>query len=266
MEHEPDQWDAQMERGMALLASGDWKGAAMAFARVRTGAPRHLTRTIATNNLAWTNLMMGTPFAVKEALILAREAMDGIDVETPRRDHVESVKTTLAFALTKNGDNARGLELIDEVLAGETRESRQLALRMCVRAIALARAGDASAARSVIRRASQADPRCQLLAEAIESVGGRTVAAPPGLQVLAPLLDKFGISDDVERGRVVNEATTAELRDLVGIVTPEVLEQINRFLEETFDAEYAVRFGDLAQAAIEAELELKEREIAAEHG
>jgi hypothetical protein len=252
-----------MEAGMALLASGDWEGAATAFAQVRKRAPRHLTRTIATNNLAWTNLMIGTPFPVKKALKLAKEAMNGIDVDTPRPDYVESVKSTLALALIKNGDNAGGLALIDDVLAGGTAEPRQAATRLCIRAIALARAGDMFTARSLIRRARKADPRCQLLTESIESVGGRTDVVPPGLQDLTPLLDKFGIADDVGRERVVSAATTQELKEVVAAVTAEVLDQINQFLDETFDAEYAVRYGDLAQAAMEARLELKERGIAA---
>jgi len=248
---------------MALLASGDWEGAATAFAQVRKGAPRHLTRTIATNNLAWTNLMIGTPFSVKKALKLAKEAMIRIAVDTPKPDYVESVKSTLGFALIKNGDNAGGLALIDDVLAGEKREPRQVALRLCIRAIALARSGDTQNARSLIRRALQIDPRCQLLTEAIESARGRTVAVPAGLQDLRPLLDKFGISDDIERDRVVSAATAGELQELVGALTAEVLDQINRFLDETFDAEYAVPYGDLAQAAMEATLELKNRGIAA---
>lgn len=262
MRHEPDEWDAQMEAGMALLASGDWDAAAKAFAQVQKESPRRLARTIATNNLAWTKLMIGTPAAVKRALKLAEEAMHAIDLDEPRPEYVENVKGTLAYALIKNGDNGAGLALIDDVLAGETREPRPMALRLCIRAIALTRAGDIPTARSLIRRARKADPHCQLLTEAIESVGGRAVAVPPGLHSLKPLLDKFGISDDVERERVVSLATSEDLKEVVGAVTAEVLDQINRFLDQTFDAEYAVRYGDLAQAAMEAKLELKERGIA----
>ena len=262
MQRESDEWDAQMGAGMASLALGDWEGAAKAFARVRKAAPRQLTRTIATNNLAWTNLMIGTPFAVKEALKLAQEAMRAIDVDKPSPDYGDSVKSTLAFALIKNGDNTRGLALIDDVLARETRDSPQVAVRLCIRAIALARAGDMLPARSLIRRARKTDPKCQLLTEAIESVGGHTVAVPPGLQSLTQLLDKFAISDDVERERVVSAATTQELREVVDAVSAAVLDQINRFLDQTFDAEYAVPYGDLAQAAMEAKVELKERGIA----
>ena len=263
MQHELDEWDAQMDAGMASLASGDWEGATNAFAQVRKGAPRHLTRTIATNNLAWTNLMIGTPVAVKQALKLAQEAMHSVDVDNTRPDYVESVRSTLAFALIKNGDDAGGLAIIDDVLARETPQPQQVALRLCIRAIAVARAGDMLTARSLIRRARKTDPHCQLLIESIESVGGRTSAVPPELQGLTPLLDTFGISDDVERERVVSDATTQELKELVAAVNAEVLDQINRFLDQTFDAEYAVRYGDLAQAAMEATLELKERGIAA---
>ena len=263
MQPDADEWDARMETGMALLESGDWERAAKAFAQVQKGASRQLTRAIATNNLAWSNLMIGTPFAVQHALKLAHEAMHAIGLDEPRPEYVENVKGTLAFALIKNGDYAGGLALIDEVLAREPREPRRLALRLCIRAIALARFGDMSTARSLIKRARQTDPGCQLLTEAIEAVGGGTVAVPAELQGLKPLVDKFGISDDVERERAVIAATTQELSALVGTVTDEVLDLINRFLDQTFDAEYAVRYGDLAQAALEARLELKERGKAA---
>ncbi len=56
-------------------------------------------------------------------------------------------------------------------------------------------------------------------------------------------------------------ASAEELIALVGAVTSEAFDQINYFLDQTFDAEEAVPFGDLAQAAIEAKLELKLRGV-----
>ena len=48
---------------------------------------------------------------------------------------------------------------------------------------------------------------------------------------------------------------------LVSAVTKETFDQINHFLDQTGDAEEAVPFGDLAQAAMEAKLELKLRGV-----
>jgi hypothetical protein len=81
------------------------------------------------------------------------------------------------------------------------------------------------------------------------------------LQGLAQLVQRFGVSDDVEREHVVNGASTEELIALVNAVTKETFDQINQFLDQTFDAEGAVPFGDLAQAAVEARLELKQRGV-----
>ena len=255
-----DQWDWQMETGMVLLANGRFERAAEAFAALRQQAPRPLTRTIATNNLAWTNLMIDTPLAVKEALGLANEALHAIESEPHEATHVGGIKGTLAFALIKNDQVRAGLALIDEVLANETSGPRLLALRLCIRAIGLARAGDHAAARSVIQQARKSDPQCQLLPEAMRSVTG-PITVPQGLQRLAPLVQRFGISDDVERERVLDGASNKELTALVDAVTAVMFDQINQFLDDTFDAEESVPYGDLAQASMEAKLELKRRGV-----
>ena len=59
----------------------------------------------------------------------------------------------------------------------------------------------------------------------------------------------------------MNGASTDELVALVNAVTKEKFVQINQFLDLTLEAEDAVPFGDLAQAAMEARLELKQREV-----
>jgi hypothetical protein len=92
-------WDKQMTIGMALLASGAFESAATTFALVRQKAPRQLTRTIATNNLAWTDLMMDTPVALKEAQGLASEALKEIESEPQKAVYIASIKATLPFAL-----------------------------------------------------------------------------------------------------------------------------------------------------------------------
>jgi hypothetical protein len=256
-----DQWDWQMEAGMVLLANGRFDIAAERFAVLRHQAPRTLTRTIATNNLAWTNLMIDTPVAVKEALGLANEALQAMEAEPRKANYVGGVKGTLAFALIKNDQVPAGLALIDQVLANEKAGPHVLALRLCIRAIGLARAGDPAGGRSLIRQARKADPQCQLLPQTIRAVTGPTIAVPQSLQSLAPWVQRFGISDDVERERVLNRASDDELTALVNAMTADMFDQINQFLDHTFDAEDAVPFGDLAQAAIEAKLELRRRGV-----
>jgi Protein of unknown function (DUF4240) len=257
-----DEWDWKMELGMTLLARGAFEGAAKAFAAVRQDAPRQLTRAIATNNLAWTDLMIDTPPTTQEALQLASEAIRLIEQDPGKARYIGSVNGTLAFALIKNDQAPSGLALIEEVLANEPAGPRLVALRLCIRAIGLARVGDLAQARSVIRQVRKLDPRCQLLPQAIRAASPAPIAVPHELQALAPWLQRFAISDDVERERVVNGASTQELKALTDAVTAPTLRQINQLLDQTDNAEDAIPYGDLAQAVMEAELELRRREAA----
>lgn len=256
-----DHWERQNARGLALLASGAFGSAALTFAQVREKASRQLTRTLATNNLAWTDLMIDTPVAVTEALPLANEALKAIEGEPQEAVYIGMIRGTLAFALIKNDDLRAGLALIEEVLANEPSGPQTLALRLCVQAIGLARAGDPVRARSLMAQARKGDPRCQLLPATVRVVTGFPIVVPQQLQALAPLVQRFGVSDDVERERALNGASTEELVALVNAVTKEAFDQINQFLDQTGDTEDAVPFGDLAQAAVEARLELKLRGV-----
>ena len=87
-----DTWDRQMATGMALLSSGAFESAAQTFATVRQRAPRKATRLIASNNLAWTDLMIGTPVAVREALALANEALQAIEPEPHKANYIGFIK------------------------------------------------------------------------------------------------------------------------------------------------------------------------------
>jgi len=254
-------WEKQNEKGYTLLASGAFDSAARTFAQVREEASRQLTRTLATNNLAWTDLMIDTPAAVKEALPLANEALQSIEAEPQKAVYVWSIRGTLAFALIKNGDPKAGLALIEEVSANERSGPHTSALRLCVQAIGLAQAGDLVRARELVWQAPKTHPQCQLLPQAERSVMGSPIVVPEELQGLAALVQRFGISDDVEREHVLKGASTEELIALVSAVTEDTFDQINQFLDQTFDAEDAVAFGDLAQAAMEAKLELKLRGV-----
>jgi hypothetical protein len=205
--------------------------------------------------------MIGTPSAATEALGLANEALQAVELEPHNAAYIGYIKGTLAFALIKNHEERAGLDLIEEVLASEKAGPRLLALRLCIRAIGLARTGDLEGARSLIREARKGDPQCQLLTEAIREVVGPTIVVPQELQGLAALVIRFGVSDDAARERVLESASNEELIALVNTVTKDVFDQIIRFLDQTFDSEVALPFGDLAQAAIEAKLELQRRGV-----
>jgi|SRR5580658_8844824 hypothetical protein len=82
--------------------------------------------------------------------------------------------------------------------------------------------------------------------------------APDSLKAVWSLVIRWGESDDVERGDLASAASDDDLRDLIETVDP-LFPAINAFLDETGDAERAVPYGDLAQAAMEARFELDRR-------
>ena len=75
--------------------------------------------------------------------------------------------------------------------------------------------------------------------------------APDDLKTAWPLVLRWGESDDVDRGEIVDAASDEELKTLVGAVDP-LFSAINAYLDATRDAERAVPYGDLAQAATAA--------------
>jgi hypothetical protein len=82
--------------------------------------------------------------------------------------------------------------------------------------------------------------------------------APDALKAVWPLVLHWGLSDDVGRGDLTTAATDEELEALVQTVNP-LYPAINAYLDKTGDAEHAVPYGDLAQAAMEARFELDRR-------
>jgi hypothetical protein len=84
-------------------------------------------------------------------------------------------------------------------------------------------------------------------------------SAPEKLRALWPLVQKFAPSDDQLRARELADATTEELQDLVRRVDAEAFQAINQYLDATGDAEEAVPYGDLAQAAMEAAAIVRQR-------
>ena len=68
----------------------------------------------------------------------------------------------------------------------------------------------------------------------------------------------WGRSDDMARSDLIEGAAVAELRDLIEEVQPR-LGAIDAYLDTTNNAESALPFGDLAQAAIEARFAVDRR-------
>ena len=82
--------------------------------------------------------------------------------------------------------------------------------------------------------------------------------APAALASLWSLAVRWATGDDLDRERRIESATSDELRELRDAVRP-LLGDIDRYLDQTHDAAWALPFGDLAQAAIEADQELARR-------
>jgi hypothetical protein len=77
-------------------------------------------------------------------------------------------------------------------------------------------------------------------------------SAPLPLKELWPLVREYGISDDRLREEKLNASSVVALRGLVSRIDADVFKAINGYLDQTGDAEEAVPYGDLAQAAMEA--------------
>lgn len=82
--------------------------------------------------------------------------------------------------------------------------------------------------------------------------------APRDLASAWPHVLRWGVSDDALRGEALHQATVDELTALIDVGCP-LLTSINSFLDSTDDAEHAVPYGDLAQAILEAEFEVRRR-------
>jgi hypothetical protein len=84
-------------------------------------------------------------------------------------------------------------------------------------------------------------------------------SAPEQLRGLWSYVQRYGHSDDVAREGILDQSSDAQLDDLVGAVTATIFDAINAYLDATHDTEEAVPYGDLAQAAMEADLVLRNR-------
>jgi hypothetical protein len=82
--------------------------------------------------------------------------------------------------------------------------------------------------------------------------------APFELKRAWPLVVRWGASNDVDRGALIDGSSTQELEALANTVES-LLPAINAYLDQTGNAEYAVPYGDLAQAGVEARIQLNRR-------
>lgn len=89
---------------------------------------------------------------------------------------------------------------------------------------------------------------------------GPPASARPELRALWPLVTPFGIFDDVGRDQALRAASDEDLMQLVAAVGSPEFEAINAYLNSTHDAEEAVPYGELAEAAMEAAVYLASRE------
>ena len=154
-----------MSAGLERLARSQPEQALQLFTIARDVAPREVTRMLATNNMAWSNLIIGTPEALRAALPLALEAARSMDA-LPEGNRTDSVRGTLAFAMILNGRAAEGVELIEGLLDLGPEIPGLRAVRLCILAIGLAHLGQRERARQVLDQAFTADARCSLLPRA----------------------------------------------------------------------------------------------------
>ena len=83
-------------------------------------------------------------------------------------------------------------------------------------------------------------------------------ALPAQFHDLIPLMEQWSIGDDVERDAKMQAATDEELRQLHEAVAPR-FDAINAYLDEHDDEEATPYLGTLAEAAVEAQLDLENR-------
>lgn len=94
--------------------------------------------------------------------------------------------------------------------------------------------------------------------ETIDDLDFDETSLPDPLRSLAPYYRRFAFSDDAIRERLIQEATPAELEELVRIFTP-LWPNVNAFLDLDSRSNEEVLTHALAQAAMEAQIELRDR-------
>lgn len=91
--------------------------------------------------------------------------------------------------------------------------------------------------------------------ETIDDLDFDEANLPVPMRPLVPYYRRYAFSDDVTRERVIQEATPAELDELVRIFTP-LWPDVNAFLDLDSHSNEEVLTHALAQAVMEAQIEL----------
>ena len=94
--------------------------------------------------------------------------------------------------------------------------------------------------------------------ETIDDLDFDEASLPGSLRPLVPYYRRYAFSDDVIRERLIQEATPAELDELVQMFTP-LWPDVNRFLDLDSGSNEEVLTHALAQAVMEAQIELRDR-------
>jgi hypothetical protein len=94
--------------------------------------------------------------------------------------------------------------------------------------------------------------------ETIDDLDFDETSLPGSMRPLVPYYRRYAFSDDAMRERLIEEATPAELEELVQLFTP-LWPDVNAFLDLDTHSNEEVLTHALAQAAMEAQIELKGR-------
>jgi hypothetical protein len=94
--------------------------------------------------------------------------------------------------------------------------------------------------------------------ETIDALDFDETSLPGPMRPLVPYYRRYAFTDDAIRERLIQEATPAELEELVQIFTL-LWPDVNAFLDLDSHSNEEVLTHALAQAAMEAQIELRDR-------
>lgn len=126
-------------------------------------------RAVLRNNLAWADLLIGTPALLGEADEMSAAALSLM----PWEAYVQGTRGTV-LAIIGNPDEA--MQLLRKAMKGADRRYSRSAI-YCSMAIAEHRQGHPKAAEKLVERARRLYPKCDLLSRAEEELSGRSIVS-----------------------------------------------------------------------------------------
>jgi tetratricopeptide (TPR) repeat protein len=154
-------------RAGARLGAGRYEDSRADYLVLERHAPTEEVRAVNQNNIAWVSLMSGDPSLRADALERSRAAVAA-------KPDQPSFQGTYAFALMEDGRSGEAAELLERVIALQTRP-RDRALELCLLGMCRARLGDPQAARRHLAEAEAIDPRCALMGRTRAEVAGSPI-------------------------------------------------------------------------------------------